>query len=128
MLIRWMLVLIVLALTLPTLPTLTHADEYDDQIRILDLELSMLYLRLQTLAAGLYRERAFPDVQGSLMPRQRTSIEAPLEEAYLPHVSGAVSLHAAALAPARGSHDPHSARGSGADLPADVPGHVPRGV
>jgi hypothetical protein len=84
MLIRWMLVLIVLTLNLPTLPTLTRADEYDDQIRILDPELSMLYLRQQTIAAELSRERTFPDVQGSLMPRQRTRIEAPLEVAYLP--------------------------------------------
>ncbi len=99
MLIRWMLVLIVLTLTLPTLPTLTHADEYDDQIRILDLELSMLYLRLQTLAAWLSRERAFPDVQGSLMPRQRTSIEAPLEEAYLPPSAAPSPFHAATWLP-----------------------------
>jgi hypothetical protein len=39
-----MLILMVLILTLPAL---ARADEYDTEIRMLDLELSMLYLRQQ---------------------------------------------------------------------------------
>jgi hypothetical protein len=74
------LILVVLTLTLPTL---AHADEYDTEMRLLDLELSNIYLRQHAIVAELSRERTPLDVQGSLIPRQRTSIQAPVEDVYI---------------------------------------------
>ncbi len=48
--IRSLLCFMVLTLTLPTL---AHADEYDTEMRMLDLELSNIYLRQQAIDAEL---------------------------------------------------------------------------
>jgi hypothetical protein len=98
--------MLVIAIVTLTLPGLARADEYDNEMRMLDLEMQMLHLCQQAIDAEsreASRERAafMKEFQDSVTkPRPFTPAPMSLDEPYIPYSDPRLSMRPPWLQPA----------------------------